>query len=206
MGSSADVTNICFAKEDKLVGASDYMVWSSLLRHILKEKGLSELVEPIIVQAINTGPRAEATSSSGGASSWGATSSTSTGSGLPSSTSGAGADAALYSTLYSTRQRPCYHHHLQDSIVLHHTHDDAISNRAWTALECSQAKVWIGFYHMKTGCEKIVLGPQDDQRNLHSGLSSFNQTSRDWAWMCRQVCPWSRIDSDCTLQLTWLLV
>lgn len=69
MGSSADVTNICFAKEDKLVGASDYMVWSSLLRHILKEKGLSELVEPIIVQAINTGPRAEATSSSGGASS-----------------------------------------------------------------------------------------------------------------------------------------
>lgn len=40
MASSADVTKISFSSGDKLVGASNYMVGSFLLKQILKENGL----------------------------------------------------------------------------------------------------------------------------------------------------------------------
>lgn len=52
MSSSVDMTKISFADGDKLVGASNYMVWAFLFEQILREKGLWELVQPPIVQAL----------------------------------------------------------------------------------------------------------------------------------------------------------
>lgn len=48
---SSDVTKISFSYSEKLVGASNYMIWAFLVEQILCEKGLWEVVKPLIVQA-----------------------------------------------------------------------------------------------------------------------------------------------------------
>lgn len=68
MASSADITKIAFADGDKLLGASNYMVWAFLLENILREKELWELVQPDILQpqpSTSSGTTAAPSTSSG---------------------------------------------------------------------------------------------------------------------------------------------
>ncbi|CAM6089539.1 unnamed protein product [Calypogeia fissa] len=41
----SDITKISFSNGDKLVGASNYMVWAFIMEQILREKGLWYIIE-----------------------------------------------------------------------------------------------------------------------------------------------------------------
>ncbi|CAM6129691.1 unnamed protein product [Calypogeia fissa] len=43
--ATGDVTKITFSESDKLVGASNYMIWSFMVEQILREKDLWEIIE-----------------------------------------------------------------------------------------------------------------------------------------------------------------
>lgn len=96
MSSFADVTKFSFSDGNKLVGASNYLIWAFLLEQILREKGLWDLVQPAFLQALSmsvtsssspsTGSSQQAPSSSSGVTGQAPSSSASGGAGATSTT------------------------------------------------------------------------------------------------------------------------